>query len=88
MWQQYQSQRLNEEINLRRAELNSWESEISNAVRTYQNFIDRNLALKKREDELQLSINELEARMLFLALALALFIILILALRLAIKINV
>jgi hypothetical protein len=47
---------------LRRAELNSWEAEISNAVRTYQDFSDRNLALRKREDELQLSINELEVR--------------------------
>lgn len=47
---------------MRRAELNSWEAEISNAVRTYQNFVDRNLALKKREDKIQLSINELEAR--------------------------
>ena len=42
-------------------ELNSWKAEISNAVRIYQDFCDRNLKLKKREDELQLSISELEA---------------------------
>jgi hypothetical protein len=44
------------------AELNSWKAELSNTVRTYQDFCDRNLELKKREDELQLSINELEAK--------------------------
>jgi hypothetical protein len=32
------------------------------SARIYQDFYDRNLELKKREDELQLSINELEAR--------------------------
>jgi hypothetical protein len=37
-------------------------AEISNSVRIYQQFCDRNLALKKREIELQLSINELEAK--------------------------
>ena len=30
--------------------------------RTYQQFVDRNLELKKREDELQHSVNELEAK--------------------------
>jgi predicted transcriptional regulator len=54
--------RLQEEINSTKAELNSWKAEIGNAVRTYQDFCDRNLALKNREDELQLSINELEAK--------------------------
>ena len=44
------------------AELNTWKAEISNAVRIYQGFCDRNLELKKREDELQHSINELEAK--------------------------
>ena len=43
-------------------ELNSWKVEISNAVRIYQGFCDRNSELKKREDELQYSINELEAK--------------------------
>ena len=42
--------------------LNSWKAEISNAVRLYQDFCNRNLELKKREDALQLSINELEAK--------------------------
>ena len=45
-----------------RAELNSWKAELSNTVRTYQDFCDRNLKLKKRENELQLTINELEAK--------------------------
>ena len=43
-------------------ELNLWKAELGNTVRTYQQFIDRNIELKKREDELQLSINELEAK--------------------------
>jgi predicted transcriptional regulator len=37
--------RLNEEMNLGKAEKNSLDAEISNAVRTYQDFCDRNLAL-------------------------------------------
>ena len=45
-----------------KADLNSLKAEINNAVRIYQDFCDRNLALKKREDEIQLSINELEAK--------------------------
>jgi hypothetical protein len=36
------------------------EAELNNIARTYQQFVDRNIALKKREDELQLSISELE----------------------------
>ena len=44
------------------AELNSWKAELSNTVRTYQQFVDRNLELKKREDEIQLSINKLEVK--------------------------
>jgi hypothetical protein len=35
-------------------------AEINNTVRIYQDFCDRNVALKNREDELQLSIKELE----------------------------
>ena len=54
--------RINEEINSVKAELNSSKVELSNAVRIYQQFCDRNLELKKREDELRLSINELEAK--------------------------
>ena len=52
--------RLKEEKSSLEAELNTWKAEISNAVRIYQRFCDRNLELKKREDELQHSINELE----------------------------
>ena len=51
--------RLKEE-KIHRAELNSWKAELNNTVRTYQEFVDRNIELKKREDELQHSINELE----------------------------
>jgi hypothetical protein len=54
--------RLKEEINWSKAELNSWKAELNNTVRMYQQFVDRNIALKKREDELQLSINELGAK--------------------------
>jgi hypothetical protein len=52
--------RLNDEMNLRKAEKNSLNAEIGNAVRTYQDFCDRNVELKKREDQLQLIISELE----------------------------
>ena len=54
--------RLKAEKNSLQAGLNSWEAELSNTVRTYQDFSDRNLELKKREDELQHSINELDAK--------------------------
>jgi predicted transcriptional regulator len=54
--------RFKEELNSTKAELNSWKAEITNAVRTYEQFSNRNLALKNREDELQLSINGLEAK--------------------------
>ena len=54
--------RVKEEKSSLEAELNSWKAEISNIARTYQQFVDRNIELKKREDELQLSINELEAK--------------------------
>ena len=54
--------RVKEEKSSLEAELNSWKAELSNTVRTYQDFCDRNLKLKKREDELKLSINELEAK--------------------------
>src|SRR5918994_7624018 len=45
--------RIKEEINLSKAELNSCKAAVSNEVRVYQQFVDRNLALKNREDELQ-----------------------------------
>ena len=54
--------RLKEEKSSLEAELNSWKAEINNAVRIYQDFCNRNLELRKREDELQHSINELEAK--------------------------
>ena len=54
--------RLKDEKSSLEAELNTWKAEISNAVRIYQGFCDRNLELKKREDELQHSVNELEAK--------------------------
>ena len=50
------------EINSRKAELGSWEAATSNEVRVYQDFCDRNLKLKNREAELQLSISELERK--------------------------
>jgi predicted transcriptional regulator len=52
--------RLNWEKSSLQAELNSWKAELNNIARTYQQFVDRNIGLKNREDELQLTINELE----------------------------
>ena len=54
--------RINEEMNSTKTELNSWKAATNNEVRLYQDFCDRNLALKRREDELQLNVNELEAK--------------------------
>lgn len=54
--------RLKAELDSLKAELNSWKAEINNSVRVYQQFCDRNLELKKREDELQQNIDELEAK--------------------------
>ena len=54
--------RLKEEKSSLQAEINSWRTELNNIARTYQQFVDRNIELKKREDELQHSINELEAK--------------------------
>jgi hypothetical protein len=54
--------RVIEELNPTRAELNSWKAAVSNEVRVYQQFVNRNVELKRREDELQLSINGLEAK--------------------------
>ena len=54
--------RVKEEKSSLEAELNSWRTELNNIARTYQQFVDRNIELKKREDELQLSINQLEAK--------------------------
>jgi hypothetical protein len=54
--------RLKEEKSSLEAELNSWKAELSNTVRIYQGFCDRNIVLRRREDALQLSINKLEAK--------------------------
>ena len=47
--------RVNHEISIKKAEL-------INTVQTYQDFCNRNTALKNREDELLKTINELEAK--------------------------
>ena len=54
--------RLKHEKSSLEAKINLWKAELSNTARTYQQFVDRNIELNKREDELQLSINELEAK--------------------------
>jgi uncharacterized protein YlxW (UPF0749 family) len=54
--------RLKEEINSTRAEINSLEVEKCNSVRIYQQFCDRNVEMNKRINELQQTINELEAK--------------------------
>jgi hypothetical protein len=54
--------RLREEKCSLQAELNLSKAELNNIARTYQQFVDRNVALKRREDELQLNVNELEAK--------------------------
>jgi predicted transcriptional regulator len=50
------------EHNRLNAELNSLKAETSHIARTYQQFVDRNIELKKREDELHKSISKLEAK--------------------------
>jgi hypothetical protein len=50
------------EYDRHKAELCSVKAEVSNSVRIYQDFCDRNLILKNREDELRLTINELETK--------------------------
>src|SRR5919106_6149048 len=54
--------RLKEDKSLLEVELGSQRAEINNTVRIYQDFCDRNLKLKKRENELQLAVNELEGK--------------------------
>lgn len=54
--------RLREENSVLEAKINSWKADLNNTVRIYQSFVDRNVELRKREDELALSINGLEAR--------------------------
>jgi predicted transcriptional regulator len=45
-----------------KAELNSIRAELNNTVQIYQQFVDSNVALKKREDELRHTIDELEVK--------------------------
>jgi len=45
-----------------KAELYSWKAELSNVVRIYQQFVDSNIALKKRGNELRQTTDELEAK--------------------------
>jgi hypothetical protein len=54
--------RIIDEINWYKAELNSWKAAVSNEVRVYQDFCNRNLELKNRVDELQRNIDEMEAK--------------------------
>jgi hypothetical protein len=44
------------------AELYSRTTESNNAVQIYQQFVDQNISLKRREDELLLNISKLEAK--------------------------
>ena len=57
---QLEHDRLKEEKNSLEAELSSKKAELNNAARTYQQFVDRNIELKKREDELQRNIDDME----------------------------
>jgi hypothetical protein len=54
--------RIKDELNYWKAETNSRRAELNSIAQTYQQFVDRNLNLKKREDELQCNIEELEAK--------------------------
>ena len=54
--------RVKEEMNSTKAELRSWQVAISNEVRVYQDFCNRNLALRNREDGLKKTLDELEAK--------------------------
>ena len=50
------------EYDVVKAELNSIRAELNNTVQIYQQFVDSNIALKKREVELRQTIDELEAK--------------------------
>jgi chromosome segregation ATPase len=54
--------RVKEEKNSLQAELNSLKAALNNVVRIYQQFVDSNIALKKRENELRQTIDELEVK--------------------------
>jgi hypothetical protein len=47
-------------MSLLEAKKNSLDAETGNAVRIYQQFVDRNVGMNKRINELQLTIDELE----------------------------
>jgi hypothetical protein len=53
--------RFKEEMSSLQAEINSWRTELNNIARLYQQFVDRNIELKNREDGLQLNVDKLEA---------------------------
>ena len=48
------------ELDSCKAELNSWKAELNNTVRMYQQFIDRNIELNRREDDLLQTIKKLD----------------------------
>ena len=48
------------ELDSCKAELNSWKAELNNTVRMDQQFIDRNMELNRREDDLLQTIKELD----------------------------
>jgi hypothetical protein len=50
------------EYDIVKAELNSKRAELNNTVQIYQQFVDSNIALKKRENELRQTIDELAAK--------------------------
>ena len=54
--------RIRLEYDRAKTELSSLKAEITNSVRIYQDFCDRNVALKNRENEIQLIVDELEAK--------------------------
>ena len=53
--------RIRLEYNRVNTEINSYKAQLSNIIRTYQDFCDRNLELKMTEDELLLRAGELES---------------------------
>jgi len=57
-----QKRRPIEEINIRKNELNSWKAAVSNEVRIYQQFCDKDFEMNKKINELQVTINESETK--------------------------
>jgi len=54
--------RVKYEYDIVKSELNSKKAELTNTVQIYQQFVDQNIALKRREDELLLNISKLETK--------------------------